>query len=665
MDNNKQQQARATKGSSGSLERCISMQIRALEGAENDRKFEISFSSEEPYTRWFGPEILDHSGNAVDLSRLNEIGVVLFNHDRDVVLGKINRAWIEDGRGKAEIEFDTDETAETIRQKVASGTLKGVSVGYSVGVWEDVEAGQMSSDGRFQGPCSIAKRWMPYEVSIVSVPADATVGVGRELDAEYQTHETREAEAEQIEKNNSTKEEKQMENTNTAPATSVDTEAVAQRAAEAERARITGITAMCRDFGIDADPFVKDAEMTEDKCRAAILEQLKERKAPKATGVKVTEDEGDKFRAAAVDALQMRSGSVVANPAAGANELRSMSLRDLASECLVRFGGKTDSEVRRMSADDLYVEMQRQYFNPTAAFPAILDETIRKNIVQLYQAVPTTFQEWCTKGSVSDFKPTPDHNYIIGGGSFEKVPENGELKQSKPSTELLPTRKVDTYGTQFTMSRQAFVNDDIGFLSNVPGVYAAAAKRKINRQVYELLFNNSATIFDGKVLFCSDHGNHDTTGAAPTLSTINKLMLKMQAQKDPFGEAINVAPRMLVLPIGYGLDVDTILHSTSITTGESNNTGYNPMANKGLTYVEDAEINALAGSNAAPWFLVANPMTAKSIQVDYLNGQEVPNIRRSEVPGRLGFVWDIFLDWGITVVDYRGIARNNGLAITI
>ena len=156
--------------------------IRALEGEENNRKFTLSFSSEEPYTRWFGPEILDHADGAIDLSRLSEMGVVLFNHDRDKVMGKITRAWIEDNRGCAEIEFDTDERAEVIRQKVESGTLKGVSVGYSVDSWEEVMPGKVSADGRFTGPCSIARKWTPLEISIVSVPADSTVGVGREME---------------------------------------------------------------------------------------------------------------------------------------------------------------------------------------------------------------------------------------------------------------------------------------------------------------------------------------------------------------------------------------------------------------------------------------------------------------------------------------------------
>ena len=156
--------------------------IRALGGEGNERKFELSFSSEEPYTRYWGVEILDHGEGCMDLTRLREIGCVLFNHNRDAVIAKVNRVWTENNRGKAEIEFDTDEDAEKIYQKVKSGTLKGVSVGYVVDAWEEVLNNKESADGRFKGPCRIARKWTPYEISIVSVPADATVGVGRQME---------------------------------------------------------------------------------------------------------------------------------------------------------------------------------------------------------------------------------------------------------------------------------------------------------------------------------------------------------------------------------------------------------------------------------------------------------------------------------------------------
>lgn len=163
------------------------MQVKADE--ENGNVFELSFSSEEPYMRYFGNEILDHADGACDLSRLNEIGVVLFNHDRNKVIGKIENAWVEDNRGKAKIKFDSDNDAKVIMEKVANGTLKGVSVGYVIDNYEIVEKGKMSTDGRFEGPCYIARKWTPLEISIVSIPADSTVGVGRSFDEEKEKAE--------------------------------------------------------------------------------------------------------------------------------------------------------------------------------------------------------------------------------------------------------------------------------------------------------------------------------------------------------------------------------------------------------------------------------------------------------------------------------------------
>lgn len=170
---------------SGSLLRCFpNCNLRAVEGEGNERKFRLSFSSEEPYDRWWGTEILSHAEGAVNLQRLSEIGCVLYNHNRDKVIGKVLSVQITDNRGTAEIEFDDDAESEIIFKKVQSKTLKGVSVGYMVDVWEDVAANKKSSDGRFTGPCSIATKWTPYEISIVSVPADATVGVGRSHETE-------------------------------------------------------------------------------------------------------------------------------------------------------------------------------------------------------------------------------------------------------------------------------------------------------------------------------------------------------------------------------------------------------------------------------------------------------------------------------------------------
>lgn len=164
------------------MNRDLSFDIRALD--EEKRTFELSFSSEEPYQRWFGTEILSHEPGAMDLSRLNEIGVLLYNHNRDKVIGRIDKAWTKDNRAYAQVTFDEDAESDVIYQKVKSGTLRAVSVGYTVDSWEEVAAGKTSVNGRHAGPCSVALKWQPYEISIVSVPADSTVGVGRDMEEE-------------------------------------------------------------------------------------------------------------------------------------------------------------------------------------------------------------------------------------------------------------------------------------------------------------------------------------------------------------------------------------------------------------------------------------------------------------------------------------------------
>lgn len=431
-------------------------------------------------------------------------------------------------------------------------------------------------------------------------------------------------------------------------------EEAATRAIEAERKRNADITELCRTFQMDPAEFILSGRSLEET-RAAVLKRLQENNGP--VNARVTVDEEDKFRECVSDALMVRAGVAVSNPAPGSSEFRNMRLRDLAVECLSRSGEDTRG-LLRASSDELYETLCRQFYNPTSAFPSILDNTIRKSIVKLYEQVPTTFQAWTTKGSLSDFKETADHEYVIGGmGDFEKVPENGELKADMPRTERLPSRKLETYGKQFSMTRQAFINDDIGFLTEMPGLYAKKAKMTVDKQVYSILYNNGK-IFDGVNLFDAKHNNVMATGGKPSQESIQKIILQMQRQKDQFGDPIYITPQFIIVPVGYEFNLAVILHSTQVT-GSANN-DINPLYNYPIQIVQTPVLNALAGDKACPWFMVANPMSAKHIQVDYLNGQETPIVRRMEAAGTLGFTWDIYTDWGIAVRDFRGIAKNPG-----
>jgi len=431
-----------------------------------------------------------------------------------------------------------------------------------------------------------------------------------------------------------------------------------------ERTRIGNITTMCRDFGVeDADlqRYIKDGT-SEDQVRAAILEKLRANSAPIGTGVHITDSGEDEFRRDASDGLLMRGGVEPEKPSKGAAQFSRMTLRDLAIECLERDGVPG---ARRMSSDELLQEVcTRQYFNPTAAFPTILDNAIEKAYVQGHRTAAVTFDLWTKKGSLKDFK-THDNNYLAGPiGDFLEVPEGGELKGDRPTDAKLPTRKIKTYGKQFTLTRQAFINDDIDLVTSIPARHAQAARRTINTQCYKILMNNPTT-YDGKKLFCADHKNLLTTGTAITQAAVQAMIMAISTQKDEFDQPIIVRPGKIIVPAGLDFQIYTLFNSPYIHT-EDNTQAVNPLYQyRDVQIVADPTINALAGGSGhvMPWFMTANSTDTAFIEVDYLNGQEIPTIRRMETPGQLGFVWDIWLDWGINVMDYRGAVKNPGVQI--
>lgn len=146
---------------------------------EENKTVELTFSSEEPYERWWGIEILDHSSISVNMNRLNNSAPLLFNHDRDVVIGVVEFAKIENKKGHAVVRFGNSEKAKEVFSDVVDGIMKNVSVGYQIN--------EMKLESESKGVETYrVTQWEPFEISIVSIPADNTVGVGRISDLEEQ-----------------------------------------------------------------------------------------------------------------------------------------------------------------------------------------------------------------------------------------------------------------------------------------------------------------------------------------------------------------------------------------------------------------------------------------------------------------------------------------------
>lgn len=143
---------------------------------EGKTTYRFSCASEEPCDQWWGKEILSHDPACVDLSRVQGMAFVWAHCEDPTVgsrpLGKVVSWEIGgDRRSYCEVEWDDHETAQSFKQSVDNGIISNVSIKYMI--HEAVE----------RDDCIVCTRWCPIHVSLVSDPADATVGVGRSLEA--------------------------------------------------------------------------------------------------------------------------------------------------------------------------------------------------------------------------------------------------------------------------------------------------------------------------------------------------------------------------------------------------------------------------------------------------------------------------------------------------
>lgn len=666
-------------------QRTIGLAVREIDEAK--RTVRVSFSSEQPVNRFWGSEILCHDDECVDLNRLKEIGVSLFNHDRNVVIGvpqdpNLNSV---EKRCYADIYFDDDSDSDKIFQKVKKGILRGVSVGYSVDTWEEVAAGKKSANGRFTGPCYIATKWTPFEVSIVSVPADDSVGVNRENEVNTIVHSTeRETNMEKLcrslgldyasltaqgftdeqiramcsalqQRAEADDKDDEAEKKKAAKEATAEEEEKGKKSASeqekrelvaGESQRAVEIATICRDFDVDAIPYIKNGKSVDD-VRAAVLNKVKQERAAVPGGsndVVILAAEQDKFRAAVTDGLLMRGSIHVEKPSEGANSFRGTSLRDLAVECLGRDGVQN---AHRLNNDDLF----RRAVTPDSQFVSILDNTVGKSMAIAYKAAPTTYEQWTSKSSNPDFKEATIYQ-ISEAGELLPMTQSGEFKHDEMKDSGV-TKKVITYGRSFGLTRQTIINDDIGILTRIPQAYVRSALRGRNALAYKVLCEGK---YKGKALFNAQHNNLAATGGVLSTETLAQARKAMRKQKNLRGnETLNISAAFLLVPTELEVAAAQLLRSMS-DPSQTNPNVVNVFQNS-MNIIVDAELD---NYSEKAYYFAANPADCDTIGVTYLNGNEQPQLESQVGFDFLGIKWRIYDDFGVDAFDYRGLFKNPG-----
>jgi HK97 family phage major capsid protein/HK97 family phage prohead protease len=260
-----------------------------------DRTIELSFSSENPVDRWFGSEILSHDKGAADLRRLNDGAPVLFNHNMNDLRGVVEKAWIgDDRRGHAIVRLSKNADGQKALDLINEGVLRNVSFMYRVN--EIAQTKEEADANRYR-----VVDWEALELSLVTVPADQSVGIGRASDREELEVRTHSSEQSSVSTQAKTAEGNLMEN-QTAPSAgasaavpaTVRTAVIDQvrdgmappSALDAENARQQAIRNLCKGNKLDSRVEMRwiNEGATLEQVSRELLDVLEARQTAKPSG---------------------------------------------------------------------------------------------------------------------------------------------------------------------------------------------------------------------------------------------------------------------------------------------------------------------------------------------------------------------------------------------
>lgn len=610
--------------------------------------------------RYYDEELSMDTG-AVDLTRLESgNAAVLADHGTWSIrnqIGVVDSASIESGEGRAVIRLSEREDIAGIVGDIRAGIIRNISVGYTVQRYQiDEKPGEV--------PVYRAIEWRPHELSFVTVPADASASTRsnpestqgaspcvftRAMSAQPTPEPTMPQPASAAAAATRAAAEADTQNP-TPAAASAAADPTANAAQESQRS--ADIVDLCTRHGFaDRAAEYLRAGHSVEKVRGLILDELATRDASAGghiNRVQAGDDEADKFRGAASDALLARA--LIVNPATksryvidGANPTRGLALRELARMCLNRIGVRTDG----MSP----LEMVGRAFTQSGSdFPILLEAAMHKSLQAGYALAADTWQSWCAKGTVSDFRA---HNrYRVGSlGNLDALTELGEFKNKTIPDGEKASIQAGTKGNIINLSRQAIINDDLGAFIGAASMLGRAAARTVETDAYALLASNPE-MSDGIALFHADHGNLDAAGA-PSVTTIGAASDKMAAQTDVSGhDILDLKPAVFLGNKTYARQADVAVNST-----------YDPDANsklqrKNAVYNEVGLIVGTARITDSKWYLFADPSEAPVIEVAFLEGEDQPFLDQQDGFTVDGSRWKVRMDYGVGAIDYRGAVRN-------
>lgn len=638
----------------------------------------------EPYD-----EELSLDPTHVRLDRLNAGAPFLKVHEidtLDAVIGSVvpGSARIENGRGIAQVRISERADVEPIWRDIQAGHIRAVSIGYQVHRFEVSKPEAARELWR-------AVDWTPFEVSAVPVGADPAAGFRAQsplhdcglhrrdvsptqtgaipmtdkpnapaAEAKDQPSDTVATEdttmtepktpvAEPKDGASETRAQPKPQKADTAAAP--DTEAVATRARETERDRVSTIYDLAGRLNLErsfAEDLVKRGTDIGEAHRL-ILDQVAAKSEETRTFSQVSiplggRDEQITRRDAVANALLHRYSPTLFTLEDAARQYRGMTLLELARESLGNAGVNT----RGLSRD----EVATRALHSTSDFPEILSAVTNKTLRQAYEAYPRTFMLFCRQVLATDFKAM--HRVQLGEApQLLEVGESGEFKRGTLG-ERKESYKVKTYGRVVAITRQTLINDDLDAFTRIPAMYGNSIAQLESDVVWGIITANPA-MADGNALFHTTHKNLAGTGAALDIGSVGAARAAMAKQTGLDKKTVlNVRPAFLIVPASLELKAEQLVAQNLVPAATSSVV---PQSIRTLAPISEPRLDA---SSETAWYLAASPNQIDTIEYAYLEGQQGAYIETRNGFDVDGVEIKCRLDFGAKAIEWRGLYKNPG-----
>ncbi len=621
-------------------------------------------------------EELEVSDKAVDLKRLNSKQAPVLNshdaYDLSCVIGVVDRAWIENGEGRATVRLSDREDIAGLVRDIETGIVKNISVGYNVRKYEVTPAEKRTDGGTV--PLYRGIDWEPAEISFVPIPFDAATGTRAATSAERGTEcefitpqapapaatpqtPTVGATAETpTEKGRSMSDETLAAGGTTAPAQPT------QPAAPVIDTRAADIADLCARHGVPqlAAGMIRNGTSAAD-AGLQVLAELARRDA--ASGghrnvgrIETVQDEMQ-MRLAGIEQAILHRVSVGTQLDDNGRRFRGLSLLEMGRDFLEAHGQNTRG-LDRMTLASRMLNFRAGGMMGTSDFSSLFANVANKRLRAAYDENAGTYALWARRApNAPDFK-SMSVVQLAGAPDLLQTNEAGEFKYGA-MTDGAESYSVLTYGRIVTLTRQAIVNDDLRAFERLVTAFGFAARRLENRTVYSQLTTN-ANLADGGALFnataVSTPGGHANllTSSALAIGTLTTGRTTMRLQKGMQSEELNLAPAFLIVPATLE---QTAYNLTSANYVPSTKAEINEFRAGGRTAVTPIIEPVLDANSTSAWYLAASSAQVDTVEYCYLDGAEGPVIE-SEVGFETdGVSYKCRLDFAAKAVDYRGLLK--------